>query len=244
MATGGSTEHTSTTSFQLTESPNLLFSFGFELTGFPFRLLVSYPENVVIVNVQLTSNRKPAVWIRRVWSLLECGRLMWRGQLCHKCHRMRLSLCGWKRHLYVLIFHSGLFIWFFKFIAVLFFLNFHLFSTLTFQTERGRKKNDTSLFRILLLLRASSHFHPFPPSPTPDSSLYRCSHKSHNAPVIITPTPVYLQPVAWRGASLSLSLCLPLSLTLHPLFFSVFPPSSYFILSLVISFLLLVLFLS
>lgn len=66
---------------------------------------------------------------------------------------------------------------------------------------------------ILLLLKASSHFHPFPPSPTLDSSLYHCSHKSHNAPVIITPTPVYLKPVAWRGASLSLSLCLPLSLS-------------------------------
>lgn len=63
----------------------------------------------------------------------------------------------------------------------------------------------------------SSHFYPFPPSPTPDSSLYRCSHKSHNAPVIITPTPVYLQPVAWRGASLSLSRCLLLSLSPPPL---------------------------
>lgn len=91
-------------------------------------------------------------------------------------------------------------------------------------SNREREKKDASLFRILLLLRASSHFHPFPPSPTPDSSLYRCSHKSHNAPVIITPTPVYLQPVAWRGASLSLCLfhCLPHSLL--PLFFFAFLP--------------------
>lgn len=89
------------------------------------------------------------------------------------------------------------------------------------QTRRGRR--EASLFRILLLLRASSHFHPFPPSPTPDSSLYHCSHKSHNAPVIITPTPVYLQPVAWRGASLSLSVYVSLSspsCSLIPLFLS------------------------
>ena len=116
-------------------------------------------------------------------------------------------------------------------------------------TERGRRRRrrkETSLFRILLLLRASSHFHPFPPSPTPDSSLYRCSHKSHNAPVIITPTTVYLQPVAWRGASLSLSLSLCLPLSLLPLFFSAFLPRFllhvpflyFFSPSLVISFLL------
>lgn len=81
-----------------------------------------------------------------------------------------------------------------------------------------KNEKDASLFRIFLLLGASSHFHPSPPAPTPDSSLYRCSHKSHNAPVIITPTPVYLQPVAWRGASLSLSLCLSTSLCPPPPF--------------------------
>lgn len=97
-----------------------------------------------------------------------------------------------------------------------FFLHLHLLP-LRFLKQRGGGGGGASLFRILLLLRASSHFYPFPPSPTPDSSLYRCSHKSHNAPVIITPTPVYLQPVAWRGASLSLSRCLLLSLSPPPL---------------------------
>lgn len=115
-----------------------------------------------------------------------------------------------------------------------FFLHLHLLP-LRFLKQRGGG-GGASLFRILLLLRASSHFYPFPPSPTPDSSLYRCSHKSHNAPVIITPTPVYLQPVAWRGASLSLSRCLLLSLSspssslLSFLIFFFFPPSVIFLL--------------
>lgn len=104
-----------------------------------------------------------------------------------------------------------------------------------------KNEKDASLFQIFLLLGASSHFHPSPPAPTPDSSLYRCSHKSHNAPVIITPTPVYLQPVAWRGASLSLSLCLSTSLCPPPpfsllsflllVFLPSFLPSCHFVLS-------------
>lgn len=95
--------------------------------------------------------------------------------------------------------------------------------------RRRRERMEVSLFRILLLLQASSHFHPFPPSPTPDSSLYCCSHISHNAPVIITPTPVYLQPVARRGASLSLSFCLSTSLSSSSSFslLPVFPQLSF-----------------
>lgn len=130
------------------------------------------------------------------------------------------------------------------FYFIYFFRFFWLFKTQSEEEDEEEEKK-TSLFRILLLLRASSHFHPFPPSPTPDSSLYRCSHKSHNAPVIITPTPVYLQPVAWRGASLSLSLSLSTSLSPPPLllcfpssFSSSCPFSFFFSPSLVISFLL------
>lgn len=98
---------------------------------------------------------------------------------------------------------------------LLIYFNQHFFCNYDFSNTGGGGEVHAS--SILLLLKASSHFHPFPPSPTPDSSLYHCSHKSHNAPVIITPTPVYLKPVAWRGASLSLSLCLPLSLFPPPL---------------------------
>lgn len=99
---------------------------------------------------------------------------------------------------------------------LLIYFNQHFFCDFDFSNRGGWGWGGVHASSILLLLKASSHFHPFPPSPTLDSSLYHCSHKSHNAPVIITPTPVYLKPVAWRGASLSLSLFLSVCLSLFP----------------------------
>lgn len=90
---------------------------------------------------------------------------------------------------------------------------------LTFQTpsEEEEEVEEEEERGIIILLRASAHFHPSPP----DSSLYRCSHKSHNAPVIISPTPVYLPASCLEGGvSLSSpSSSLLLSLTSLSLFF-------------------------
>lgn len=101
---------------------------------------------------------------------------------------------------------------------------------LTFQTpseEEEEVEEEEEERGIIILLRASAHFHPSPP----DSSLYRCSHKSHNAPVIISPTPVYLPASCLEGgvslSSPSSSLLLSLtSLSLflfHPPFFCASP---------------------
>ncbi len=178
-------------------------------------------------------NRKQTGWIG-VWNnLIFFGRLIWRLWLFHVIHATGcVRGCVDGNNTYRCWFSTpsrG---------SCHFFFHLNFFSSDFSNTDGGEeeeRKKDASLFRILLLLQASSHFHPFPPSPTPDSSLYRCSHKSHNAPVIITPTPVYLQPVAWRGASLSLSLFLSTSLSPPPLLLC-FPVPFLFFLS-VMSFL-------